>query len=95
MPKWMQPEHTEKLNKKIGFGKNNKNPFLEKPLKSVFSIMDYRHNLRTSEEAFSHQSKVPQEPKKFFDFDDGKRFVPGKNNDVSLKEIKEKNLKLK
>lgn len=95
MPKWMQPMHSEKIIKKKGFGKSNKNPFMEQPLKSVFSIMDYRHNLRTSEESIENMSKVSQLPKKFFNFDDGMRFVPGYNKDKTLKEIEEKKLKLK
>lgn len=95
MPKWMQPAHTEKINKKKGNGKSNKNPFMEDPLKSVFSIMDYRHNLRTWDEANENQEKIPQQPKKFFNLDDGTRFVPGKNVDIPIKEIEEKNYKLK
>lgn len=94
MPKWMQPVFSERA-KKTGFGKSNKDRFMENPLKSVFSIMDYRHNLITSEECKEKSKNIPPLPKKFFDFDDCTRFVPGKNIDVPLKEIKEKQLKLK
>jgi len=68
---------------------------MEPPLKSVFSIMDYRHNIPSYSEAMKYQIGISQEPKKFFNFDDNKVFVPGKNLDIPLIEVKQKNLKLK
>ncbi len=47
-----------------------------KPNKSIFSIMDYRHDIRLKEEADVYSSRVSQEPKKFFDWDDGKPYNP-------------------
>lgn len=89
MPKWMQPIHNSKIITRKGFGKNNKDPFLEKPLKSVFSIMDYRHNLATQEDSLKYMKDIPKEPKKFFNFDDGTRFVPSKSIDIKVNDKKD------
>ena len=87
MPNWMQPNYSSKSNK-IGHGKKNKVLFMEDSLKSVYSIMDYRHNVNRKEESEAFMSKVPQLPKKFFDHDDGTRFVVSKNKDVKMPQIK-------
>lgn len=39
--------------------------------KSVFSLNDYRHNLRTKEECDLHSSKVSQAPKEFITWNSG------------------------
>jgi hypothetical protein len=36
--------------------------------------MDYRHDIRLKEEADIYSSRVSQQPKKFFDWDDGKPY---------------------
>ena len=97
MPHWMQPtkHDDDKIIRKTGFGRPKKNPFMENPLKSVMSILDYRHNLRTDDDYKACSKGIPEAPKKFFNHDDHKIFVPGRNLDVPIKEVKEKNLKLK
>lgn len=93
MPNWMQPKYSSSSATKAGFvsifkltlqGKKGKNLFMEDSLKSVFSIMDFRHNLTTKDETEHHQNKVPVQPKKFFDHDDGTRFVISKNKDMKI-----------
>ncbi len=52
------------------------------PEKSIFSFMDFRNNVVTKKEAEYYGSLVPQVPKKFFDWDDGKRYNPKYKKDV-------------
>lgn len=48
----------------------------ENDARSIFSYGDFRHNLITKEQARYYDTKVSQKPKKFFDWDDGKKFNP-------------------
>lgn len=50
--------------------------------RSIFAIGDFRHNLLTKEQARFYDTKVSQKPKKFFDWDDGKRFAPKYKHDI-------------
>ena len=50
--------------------------------RSVFNYQDFRHNVVTSNEAKEYGSLVSQKPRRFFDWDDGKRFNPKFKNDV-------------
>jgi hypothetical protein len=53
---------------------DKKNPM--KMNRSVFAISDYRHDIRLKEEADVYSTRVSQQPKKFFDWDDGKKYNP-------------------
>ena len=44
------------------------------PSRSVFSYQDFRNNVNTNKEAEFYGSKVSQKPKRFFEWDDGKKF---------------------
>ena len=44
--------------------------------RSIFSFQDFRHNVVTKKEREFYDSKVSQEPKKFFCWDDGTKFNP-------------------
>ena len=58
--------------KKLNYDKN----------RSIFSYGDFRHNVVTKKEHEYYDSKVSQEPKKFFDWDDKKRFNPKYKKDI-------------
>ena len=55
---------------------------INNPEKSIFSYMDFRNNVVTKKDADYYGGMVPQVPKKFFDWDDGKRFNPKYKKDV-------------
>ena len=63
---------------------NSKNlkPIDYNPYRSVFNLNDFRHNLITKKQANYYASKVSQKPRKFFDWDDGKKFNPKFKNDI-------------
>ena len=50
--------------------------------KSVFSYGYFRNNVLTKKEHGHYDKKVSQVPKKFFDWDDKKRYVPKYKKDV-------------
>lgn len=52
------------------------------PNRSVFNIHDFRHNVFTKNEAKYYGAQVSQLPRKFFDWDDGKKFNPKYKKDV-------------
>ena len=52
------------------------------PSRSIFSIQDFRHAVMTKRDHEYYDSKVSQNPKKFFDWDDGKRFNPKYKKDI-------------
>ena len=52
------------------------------PYKSVFNFGDFRHDVMTKNESQYYGAKVSQLPKKFFDWDDGKKFNPKYKNDI-------------
>ena len=52
------------------------------PSRSIFSIHDFRHAVMTKKDHEYYDSMVNQNPKKFFDWDDGKRFNPKYKKDV-------------
>ena len=59
-------------NRKLNYNKN----------RSIFSYGDFRHNVITEKQHKYYDSKVSQEPKKFFDWDDKKRFNPKSKKDI-------------
>ena len=59
-------------NKVLNYDKN----------KSVFSYGDFRNNVITKRQQEYYDSKVSQKPKKFFDWDDKKRFNPKYKKDI-------------
>lgn len=93
MPNWMQSKYSLYDNKgvdtkevKVGFGKKS-NFFVEENNypKSVFSYMDYRHNVRTKDEYQSYMNGISHRPKNFLHhIDDGTRFVVSKNKDMKI-----------
>ena len=52
----------------------NYKPIEYNPSRSVFNIDDFRHNVFTRYDANFYGSKVSQLPRKFFDWNDGKKF---------------------
>lgn len=67
---------------------NNKKERKVKNEKSVFAIGDYRHNLPYTEETELHMSKVSQQPKQFFAWNDNTVFHPKYKRDISENKIK-------
>ena len=61
---------------------------MEESLKSVFSFMDFRHNVTTKEESERNMKGLMKKPKNFLYHDDGSRFVISKNKDVKLVDVK-------
>lgn len=57
-------------------------PIEYNPNRSVFNFDDFRHNILTKKEADYYGSKVSQLPRKFFDWDDMKRFSPKYKKDI-------------
>ena len=57
-------------------------PILYNPNKSVFNFDDFRHNVMSEKETKHYGSQVSQFPKKFFDWDDGKKFNPKYKKDI-------------
>lgn len=66
---------------------NNKKSKNYKADKSVFSIMDYRHNLIEKSDADHHMSKVNQMPKQFLSWNDDTVYHPKYKRDVSKSSI--------
>ena len=52
------------------------------PNKSVFNFGDFRHDVMTHDESIKYGSLVSQLPRKFFDWDDGKKFNPKYKKDI-------------
>ena len=52
------------------------------PNRSIFTYGDFRNNVLTKTEKDLFDSKVSQKPRKFFDWDDGKRFNPKYKKDI-------------
>ena len=52
------------------------------PARSVFTYGDFRNNVLTQKDKDLYDSKVSQKPRKFFDWDDGKKFNPKYLKDV-------------
>jgi hypothetical protein len=77
----------QKAKKLIVFVDKDLNPSKLKsidydPKRSIFSFGDFRHNIMTKNEKDIYDAKVSQEPKMFFNWDDGKKFVPKYKKDV-------------
>ena len=68
------------VDKELNLPKNK--PVDYNPNKSIFSIIDFRHNVVTKKEHEFYDKKVSQLPKKFFDWDDGTVFDPKYKRDV-------------
>ena len=60
----------------------NLKPINYNPYRSVFNLNDFRHNLITRKQANYYGAKVSQMPRKFFDWDDGKKFIPKFKKDI-------------
>ena len=67
----------DKDNNAKKFGQNEYNPN-----RSVFNLNDFRHNLITKKEANYYGSQVSQLSRKFFEWDDGKKFNPKYKKDI-------------
>ncbi len=52
------------------------------PNNSIFSIGDYNHNIMTLSQLNFYGAQVRHTPKTFFDWDDGKRYIPKYKKDV-------------
>ena len=52
------------------------------PSRSVFSYQDFRCNVVTTKDAKNYGEKVSQKPKRFFEWDDGKKFNPKYKKDI-------------
>ena len=52
------------------------------PSRSIFSIQDFRHAVMTKKEHEYYDSMVNQQPVRFFDWDDGKKFNPKYKKDI-------------
>ena len=77
----------QKANKMMVYVDKDINPKILKPIKlnknkSVFNFGDFRHDVMTKKEAQLYGSQVSQSPKKFFDWDDGKKFNPKYKKDI-------------
>ena len=62
---------------------------MEESLKSVFSFMDFRHNVVTKEDSEKLMEGLLKKPKNFLYHDDGTRFVVSKNKDIKLVDVKD------
>ena len=77
----------QKCKKQMAFVDKELNPPKNKILnydknRSVFSYGDFRNNVVTKEQHEYYDKKVSQLPKKFFDWDDKKRFNPKYKKDI-------------
>ena len=61
---------------------NQLKPIKFNPARSVFSYQDFRNDVVTKEDDKYYGGKVSQKPKKFFEWDDGKRFNPKFKKDI-------------
>ena len=52
------------------------------PSRSIFTYGDFRNNVLTKKEKDFYDNKVSQKPRKFFDWDDGKRYNPKYLKDI-------------
>ena len=52
------------------------------PARSIFNLNDFRNNVSTSYEAKIYGEKVSQKPRRFFEWDDGKKFNPKYKKDI-------------
>lgn len=57
---------------------------MEESDKSVFSYMDFRHNVVTKDECLRNMNNLMTKPKNFLYHDDGSRFVISKNKDIKI-----------
>ena len=92
LPEWLQPKYHQPLSpdclthksytsirnglttlqlvdKDNGSNRNNK---------SIFSIGDFRHNVSFKDDMIKYQEGISEKPKRFFDWDDVKRYDPKK-----------------
>lgn len=52
------------------------------PSRSIFRIQDFRHSVMTKKEQEYYDSMVNQNPIRFFEWDDGKKFNPKYKKDI-------------
>ena len=57
-------------------------PMEYNPSRSIFNFHDFSHNITFYKEREKFDSTVSKLPRKFFDWDDGKKFNPKYKNDV-------------
>ena len=77
----------QKATKLMTYVDKDVNPKRLKPIKynankSVFNFGDFRHDVMTQKQAKEYGSQVSQFPRKFFDWDDGKKFNPKYKKDI-------------
>lgn len=76
----------QKPKKMMAFVDKDLNPKKKKedynPERSIFCYNDFRNNVNTKKQAEIEDRKVSQLPKKFFDWDDGKKFNPKYKKDI-------------
>lgn len=91
-PTWMKPNYAKSISVDVMkptnyydiFRKRHTRQLVDKDNlknKSIFSIMDYRHNVPSKEEYIKYQEGIPLRPKQFFCWDDGKVYDPKKKRD--------------
>ena len=71
------------VDKELNFPKDKLTEY--NPNKSVFSFLDFRHNVVTKKEYEIYNKKVSQEPKRLLEWDDGTVFDPKYKRDVKKK----------
>ena len=52
------------------------------PARSVFNYGDFRNNVFSQKEKELYDSKVSQRPRQFFNWDDGKKYIPKYSKDI-------------
>ena len=58
------------------------NTLIYNPERSIFNYQDFRNDVMTKKEAKDYGEKVSQQPKRFFQWDDGKKFNPRYKHDI-------------
>ena len=77
--------HLNKSKKMMTLVDKNLNPKLNKSRlgnRSIFNYQDFRHNMAFEEERKYFDNLVNKEPRKFFDWDDGKVFNSKTKRDI-------------
>lgn len=94
IPSWMRSKFTQKMSqdfmksvsyKSVRDGKSTAifvdKDNLENKNKSIFSFGDFRHNVMTKSQSELFEKGISMKPKRFFDWDDGRKFDPKKSKD--------------
>lgn len=92
LPEWMQPKYHQQISPDFLTHKSytsirnglttlqlvDKDNGSKINNKSIFSIGDFRHNVSFKDDMIKYQEGISEKPKRFFDWDDGKRYNPKK-----------------